>query len=249
MNDFMKKTIQSLAHACGYEITQEIPSDISDEDLEIIHSVKPFTMTNTERIFSLIQSVRYVIQNKIPGDIVECGVWRGGSMMASAKTLVQLNNQEKKLFLFDTFEGMTKPESIDISKSNMIASEEFNKSKTDEDSSTWCRASLDDVKSNLFKTGYDQSKIHFIKGKVEETLPRNDPQSICILRLDTDWYKSTKHELTHLFPKISKGGVLIIDDYGFWQGAKKAVDEYISENNIQILLNRIDHSGRIAIKQ
>ena len=69
------------------------------------------------------------------------------------------------------------------------------------------------------------------------------------LRLDTDWYKSTKHELIHLFPKISKGGVLIIDDYGFWQGAKQAVDEYISENNIKILLNRIDHTGRIAIKQ
>ena len=248
MNDLVKKTIQRLAHICGYEITQEIPTDFDDEDVQIINSVKPYTMTNAERIFSLIQSVRYVVKNNIPGDIVECGVWRGGSMMATAKTLLQLNNKEKQLYLFDTFEGMTKPEKIDVSQSNLIASEEFNNTKVDSDSSTWCRASLEDVKSNLFSIGYDKEKIHFIKGKVENTLPSDEIKTISILRLDTDWYKSTKHELIHLFPKISKGGVLIIDDYGFWQGAKKAVDEYISENNIQILLNRIDNTGRIAVK-
>jgi len=249
MNNLVKQTIQKLAHLCGYEITQKFPTDIDTEDLQIIDSVKPFTMTNTERIFSLIQSVRYVIKNDIPGDIVECGVWKGGSMMASAKTLLQLQNQEKHLFLFDTFEGMTKPEDIDVSKSNIVASEEFNNTKVNLDSSSWCRVTLDDVKFNLYSTGYDKSKIHFIKGKVEKTLPSDEIKSISILRLDTDWYKSTKHELIHLFPKISKGGVLIIDDYGFWQGAKQAVDEYISENNIKILLNRIDHTGRIAIKQ
>ena len=108
---------------------------------------------------------------------------------------------------------------------------------------------LDDVKSNIFSVGYEKTKIHFIKGKVEDTLPTDKIKNISILRLDTDWYESTKHELIHLFPKISKGGVLIIDDYGFWEGARKAVDEYISENNIQILLNRIDNTGRIAIKQ
>ena len=248
MNDAIRKIIQHLASNWGYEITREIHTDFSDQDVQIINSVKPYTMTSDERIFSLIESVRYVVKNEIPGDIVECGVWRGGSMMASAKTLLELKNQEKQLYLFDTFEGMTKPEKIDVSKSNLVASEEFNQTKVDSDSSTWCRATIDDVKSNLFSVGYDKSKIHFIKGKVEDTLPRDEPKSISILRLDTDCYKSTKHELTHLFPKISKGGVLIIDDYGFWQGAKKAVDEYISENNIQILLNRIDNTGRIAIK-
>ena len=68
------------------------------------------------------------------------------------------------------------------------------------------------------------------------------------MRLDTDWYESTKHELTHLFPLLSSGGVIIIDDYGHWQGAKKAVDEYFEENNIKILLNRIDYTGRVGIK-
>ncbi len=249
MNVLIKKTIQRFAHICGYEINKEIPSDFSVQDNVIINLVKPYTMTSDERIFSLIESVRYVINNKIPGDIVECGVWRGGSMMASAKTLLDLNDQEKHLYLFDTFEGMTEPGKIDVSNSKLDATKEFDNTKINSNSSKWCRASIEDVKSNLFNIDYDKSKIHFIKGKVEDTLPTNEPKSISILRLDTDWYKSTKHELIHLFPKLSKGGVLIIDDYGFWQGARKAVDEYISENNIQIFLNRIDNTGRIAIKQ
>jgi hypothetical protein len=85
-------------------------------------------------------------------------------------------------------------------------------------------------------------------GKVEDTIPADIPEKIALLRLDTDWYESTKHELIHLFPRLQKGGVLIIDDYGFWKGARKAVDEYFAENNIQILLNRIDDTGRMAIK-
>ena len=91
--------------------------------------------------------------------------------------------------------------------------------------------------------------IRFVKGKVEDTIPKNTPEKIALLRLDTDWYESTYHELTHLFPLLSKHGVLIIDDYGHWQGARKAVDQYFGENNIQILLNRMDYSGRMAIKQ
>jgi len=248
MNSLIVKIIKRIAHSLGYQINRETPADFSDEDIEIINSVKPYTMTSKERIYSLIESVRYVIKNEIPGDIVECGVWQGGSMMAVAKTLLKLHNQEKDLCLFDTFEGMTKPEKMDISNSGFDATKEFDNTKNDSNGSDWCRATIDVVKSNLFSIGYDKSKIHFIQGKVEDTLPTNKLKSISILRLDTDWYQSTKEELINLFPKLSKGGVLIIDDYGFWQGARKAVDEYFSENNIQILLNRIDETGRIGIK-
>jgi O-methyltransferase len=85
-------------------------------------------------------------------------------------------------------------------------------------------------------------------GKVEDTFPKDTPDKIAILRLDTDWYESTRHELIHLYPKLSIGGVLIIDDYGHWEGARKAVDEYINDNTLRILLNRIDYTGRIAVK-
>jgi len=163
-------------------------------------------------------------------------------------TLKHLGFEDRELFLYDTFTGMTKPGEIDVSSSGKPALNEFSKRKTSEDSSTWCLSSLDEVKENLFSTFYPQEKIHFIEGKVEETIPNHIPEQIAILRLDTDWYESTKHELIHLFPRLQPNGVLIIDDYGHWQGARKAVDEYIAENNICILLNRLDYSGRIAVK-
>ena len=248
MNKTTKKIVRHIAKICGYYNNKEFPSDFSEDEIKIINSVQPYTMTGPERIFSLIQSVRYVTNYKIPGDIVECGVWKGGSMMAIAKTLLEQNNQEKQLYLFDTFEGMSKPEKIDVSINKIPAIDYFNKLKTEIYSSDWCLSPIDEVKSNLFSTNYDKSKIHFIKGNVETTLPMNEPKSISILRLDTDWYQSTKHELIHLFPKLSKGGVLIIDDYRHWKGVKKAVDEHIKENKIQILLNRIDGSTCVGIK-
>ena len=145
-------------------------------------------------------------------------------------------------------EGMSKPGKFDISRENKKATEEFEIKKISNSSSNWCNARFDEVKHNLLKTDYDQSKLHFIKGKVEDTIPNNIPNSISILRLDTDWYESTKHELIHLFPKLSKGGVLILDDYGFWQGAKKAVDEYFTLHNFPIFLMKVDADCRMAIK-
>jgi hypothetical protein len=97
-------------------------------------------------------------------------------------------------------------------------------------------------------TNYPQDKLNYVVGKVEDTIPETLPRKIALLRLDTDWYESTLHELNHLYPLLTEGGVLIIDDYGHWQGAKKAVDEYIEKNKLKILLNRIDYTGRIAIK-
>ena len=100
----------------------------------------------------------------------------------------------------------------------------------------------------MYSTGYDKSKIHLVKGKVEETIPKTLPERIALLRLDTDWYASTKHEMLHLFPRLVPGGVLILDDYGSWLGARKAVDEYIAENKVKIFLCRVDNSGRVAVK-
>ncbi|RDJ32159.1 MAG: macrocin O-methyltransferase [Crenarchaeota archaeon] len=253
MKNLIKKSVRKVAQSAGYDIIQgkasEFPPDFNEEHVSIIKLVRPYTMTSNERIFTLIESVKYIVNNKIPGDIVECGVWKGGSMMTVAKTLLNLNKIEKDLYLFDTFEGMPEPSSDDISFSEVPASKEFEKTKISQDSSEWCRATLDDVKRAIFSTKYPQEKFHLIKGKVEDTIPSNAPNKISLLRLDTDWYQSTKHELIHLFPRLTKNGVLIIDDYGYWQGARKAVDEYFSENNISILLNRIDETGRVAIRQ
>jgi O-methyltransferase len=112
----------------------------------------------------------------------------------------------------------------------------------------WAYSPLDEVKQNLRDTGYQEDQVVFVKGKVEDTIPRDAPERISLLRLDTDWYESTYHELVHLYPRISVGGVLIIDDYGHWAGARQAMDQYIAENHAKLLLHRIDYTGRIAVK-
>ena len=252
----MKKIVKKIVKSSGYEIRKkgsfdeqpEFPSDFTKSDIEIIKKVRPFTLTSNERINTLLQATKYVVRNNILGDIIECGVWKGGSMMAVALTLLKEDRQDKDLYLFDTYEGMSKPTEYDISFEGKKADNQFEENKKSEDSSDWCFASLDEVKQNVVNTGYNLEKIHFVKGKVENTLPKFAPKQISLLRLDTDWYESTKHELIHLFPRLVQGGVLILDDYGYWQGAKKAVDEYFSQNNTKILLNRIDQTGRIAIK-
>ena len=168
--------------------------------------------------------------------------------MAMALTLKELNSVGRDLFLYDTFSGMNKPSDMDISFKGESAKEIFNDLKVSDDSSEWCFSSIDEVRSNVMSTGYPEDKLHFIAGKVEDTIPGVMPEQISLLRLDTDWYESTKHELTHLYPRLSSRGVIIIDDYGYWLGARKAVDEYIAEHKLNILLNRIDRTGRIAIK-
>jgi len=216
---------------------------------EVINLVKSYTVTKPQSIVALVDSVKYVVNNKIPGSIVECGVWRGGSMMAIAKTLLDLNQSDRELYLFDTFEGMPKPTNFDRRKrDNQKAIVDFKKEQTGNNSSDWVMASIEDVKKAVYSVGYNKNKIHFIKGLVEQTIPDKAPGVISLLRLDTDWYESTSHELVHLFPRLSNGGVIILDDYDHWTGSKKAVDEYISNNNVPLLLNRIHRGGRIGIK-
>lgn len=230
-----------------YAFPQEYP-DFYDYEIELIRLVAPYTMTRSERIYVLIKAVEYIVAQDVRGSIVECGVWRGGSMMAVAKTLLRSKRTDFDLYLYDTFEGMTRPSDKDVNFKGEHASEKFERLGTGPDSSDWDRIPLDEVKRNMFSLGYQNDQIHFIKGRVEETIPKNDTGQIALLRLDTDWYESTKHEIVNLFPLITKGGVLIVDDYGHHQGARQAVDEYISENKVPILLNRVDYSCRIGIK-
>lgn len=224
-----------------------IPSDFDQTITTIINQVRPFTLTSPERLLALYEAVRYIVANKIPGSIVECGVWKGGSMMAVAYTLKQLADFDRHLYLFDTFEGMPLPSTVDVDITGASASELLRSHKKADPASAWCYVQLDEVKEAVESVGYSRDKVHFVKGMVEETIPDYAPETIALLRLDTDWYESTRHELIHLFPRISHGGVIIIDDYGHWKGARCAVDEYIRENKIKLLLNRIDYTGRIGV--
>lgn len=228
------------------ELNQNIP-DVEYEFLRFKELCGKFTMTTVESLYYTYRSVKYVIENDIPGDFVECGVWKGGNTMLAAMTLMSLKNTDRKIYLYDTFEGMSAPTEKDINYKNEDAKIEWSrKEKTDHND--WCYSSLDDVKKNLYSTGYPKEKLIFVKGKVEDTLPGTLPEKVSILRLDTDWYESTYHELKHLYPLLSRYGFLIIDDYGYWKGAREAVDNYFSENGIKIFLNRLDISARAGIK-
>jgi O-methyltransferase len=217
--------------------------DFDEMNKRICNSVRNYTMTSAERVNALIEATKYLIKEKIDGAFVECGVWKGGSVMAMALTLKELG-EAREIYLYDTFSGMSAPSQDDGEAAHKI----FSKNRTSENSSNWLFCPIEEVKGNILETGYPTEKCHFIQGKVEDTIPKESPQKIALLRLDTDLYESTKHELTHLFPRLSPKGVIILDDYGFWKGARKAVDEYIMENKLCILLNRIDNQGRIAIK-
>lgn len=222
------------------------PLDFDDADIELCTRVAPYTLTTPPRIYALARSVEYVARNEIPGAIVECGVWRGGSVMAVALTLLRLGVSDRDLYLFDTFEGMTAPGAEDVKHTGEPAADLLADPVAGEEIKA--AAPLEDVRSTLLGLGYPRERILFVQGPVEETLPGAAPAEIALLRLDTDWYASTKHELVHLYPRLSRGGVLIVDDYAYWLGARRAVDEYIEENDLPLLLNRIDYTARAAIK-
>lgn len=204
-------------------------------------------MTSVERMYSVYNAVKYVLNFNIPGDLVECGVWKGGSSMVSALTMLKMGNNNRNIYLYDTYSGMPEPTKKDVDFKGKSSFKQWKKSEK-KNINGWCFSPLEEVQKNIFSTGYPKKNLYFVKGKVEDTIPQTIPKTISILRLDTDWYESTYHELEHLFPRLSKNGVLILDDYGHWKGSKDAVDQYFQENNINILLNRIDYTGRMGIK-
>ena len=250
----MRSTFKQLLRHLGLDVDQRRPTssypvDFDPDTIEIIKLVKPFTMTSDERVHALIEAVRYLVKSRVDGAFVECGVWRGGSMMAVAKTLTHLGRSDIDLYLFDTYEGMTTPSVEDVDYHDTPAHEFFRRKQIGEDTSDWCRATFVEVERNMLATGYPKERIRMIRGRVEDTIPNEAPNPIALLRLDTDWYESTRHELFHLYPRLSRGGVLIIDDYGHWRGSRKATEEYFQETAGRgILLNRIDYTGRIGVK-
>jgi len=237
----------------GYDLVKKghdnSVADIKEDHvfMEIYELCKNFTMTSIERLYSLYQAVNYIVDHKISGDFVECGVWKGGSSMMIALTLSKRNDVSRSLFLYDTFEGMSEPTEMDKTFRGEYANELLRKQSKEDSNSVWCFASLKEVQHNMRSTAYPPDKVKFIVGKVEDTLNNTAPEKIALLRLDTDWYESTRKELEVLYPKLNeKGGVLIVDDFGHWQGAKKAVQEYFQAS--KPLLHRIDNTGRILVK-
>ena len=252
-----KSLIRKVLATFGYNLVRtpsisSVPAVLTeptDDPLfaDLLNKVTPYTMTSPERVKALREAVRYITRAKIEGAIVECGVWRGGSMMAVAETLLELDDVSRPLYLFDTFEGMTSPTDEDLRFDDVPATSLLEEADRQDPASYWCAVGLDEVRSNMGLTEYPQEKIAYVLGKVEETIPDDAPDRIALLRLDTDWYESTWHELVHLIPRLSPGAVLIIDDYGYWQGVRRAVDTYLEEHRLAIFLIPVDLQSRVAV--
>ena len=224
---------------CEHPSTWRI--DYDESFREIWEQVSPYTMISMERGYAVYQAVRHVLSRDLPGDFVECGVWRGGSCMLMALTLLQEGVKDRAIWLFDTFSGMTEPGPEDrISSSGQAVSERWHQG--------WWEVSPEQVRSNLEKTSYPSGLFRLVQGDVCETLVQEKPSKLALLRLDTDWYESTLVELNILYPLLVSQGVLVIDDYGHFSGSRKAVDEYFCENPPTPLLQRSDYTGRLAVK-
>lgn len=234
------------------DLPNKVRQTLEPGDAEILERCRPYTMTSAQRLLALVDAVRYCVRRELDGALAECGVWRGGSVLAMILTLQQMKAHARDIHLYDTFEGMTAPTENDTSPFDPPAAETWRdgvspKSRPWPDLFDPQLVNEDAVREMLTSTGYPCERLRFVRGDVLTTLPAQVPAELALLRLDTDWYESTRHELEHLYPRLVSGGVLIIDDYGHWEGARRAVDEYFECR--PLLLNRIDYTGRIAIKQ
>jgi hypothetical protein len=237
-----------MAPSARDDAREPLPRDLESRVLDTIRAVEHATMTSAERLAALVQSVEWIDRRGLRGSVVECGVWRGGSMMAAALTLLRLGDDSRDLYLYDTFAGMTQPQEIDRAYDGGTAEQAMNAHDPSAKSmSEWCNASLGEVRENMLSTAYPSERLHYVVGPVEETIPVTLPGPIALLRLDTDFYASTRQELAHLYPLVVAGGVVIIDDYGAWQGARSAVDAFLADKP-EIFLHRIDVTGRLFIK-
>ena len=243
--------MQRIARRLGFDIVRvaadaaapDVPVDIGAEAVALFRRVQPYTLTSIERVVALRDAVRYVVDAGVEGAVVECGVWKGGSMLVVAETLLSLGVRDRDLYLFDTFTKMPPPDDVDVDAWGVAAASVYDEA-VDHPFYAFDQA---EVRRLLAGTGYPEERLHFVRGMVEDTIPDRAPDRIALCRLDTDWYASTSHELRHLVPRVPEGGVVLIDDYGHFAGSRKAVDEYLAEQGVAVLLHRIDYSGRLFV--
>lgn len=247
--------LQRTTRSRGIDVRRyrEFPVDF-DTHIQAIHQrVAEYTLVSPERTSALVSSIEYLERCHIAGDIVECGVWKGGSMMAAALAVDRVGGVDRDLWLYDTFMGLTQPGEMDVDVAGNSALQQMRERHPNllpgqvDGSDVFAFASLDEVRNNMATVGYRGGQVRFVKGSVQDTIPASIPDRIALLRLDTDFYDSTKHELTHLVPRMVPGGILIIDDYGAWLGARQAVDEFLDASGTPMYLHRVDTTARLAV--
>ena len=251
----LKRSLKLLGRSVGLEVSvirdrgnENLPGYVGKEFEALYRKYYSNTMVPWSGLYTAYQAVQYIAERGITGDIVECGVWKGGCSALMIEALKNRGITDRHIWLYDTFEGMTEPTDKDThfaGAQNAVESYE----KYQRQGVKWSHGPMEDAKEAISKTGYDPDKIHFIKGDVLKTLQEKLPKKIALLRLDTDWYESTKMEMEKLFPLLEKNGVFICDDYGSWKGSYDAVNEYFQAQGIHLFL-QIDpaYGGACGVK-
>ena len=203
-------------------------------------------MTSELNLITTFLCLEYLVKNKIDGDFIECGTWRGGHGII-ASHIFKKYGIDKEVILIDTFEGMTEAGQQDFFWDGQRAKAKLNQIDEGKTIGEFLISNAQELENHLIYLDLIDN-VRIIQGDVRQVLNTNNFKSISFLRLDTDFYDSTKMELEKLFPKVSNGGFVLIDDYDAWSGSKKATDEYLLENNLNYMLTKIDYGARIIQK-
>lgn len=230
-------------------VRREVPVELDAAEQELTRWIldNRLTMGSPQRLYATALGIKYVMSMGYSGAFVECGVWRGGHSLLAAG-MFALNGAPNNVYLFDTFAGMTAPTPEDVIAEDQSSALTVFQENQAEGHNEWCFAPLEEVRGNFQAQGLLSERVHFVKGPVEVSLrtASNLPSEICFLRLDTDFYASTAVELEVLYPLLTCGGVLALDDFGHWAGARQAVDEYFDSKGDRPLMNYVDYTCRIG---
>jgi hypothetical protein len=228
-------TGQSLEHIPGRR--RESFPEITDDVFWGLYAIaSPFSLLHVTGFYNVYQSITYINNNNLQGDFVECGCFLGGVGIFMALLLKHLNMADRTIWLLDTFEGFPDGQEDDyVVGRTSVKSVRFPNFRQH-------------VVDNFTHCGAQSGHLRFVEGLVEETLPDLDIHTVALLRLDTDFYMSTKAELECLYRRLVPGGVLIVDDYGIFQGARRATDEFLARLPVRPLLNRIDNGVWAGVK-
>lgn len=224
------RRVRDLPHQLAALRDRTFPGEFA----RLYAEVQSYTMCGHARLRGLYEAVNYVVARNIPGDVVECGTARGGSAALLGLTLKQ-RAATRRLWVFDTFEGMPAPTAADP---DYEVAQRFVGA---------CCGPLEEV-TELFRRLQILPRAQLVKGLVQTTLTRAEVGAIAVLHLDCDWYESVACCLEHLYDRVSPGGVIQIDDYGHWRGARRAVDEFLRRRGLPARLRYLDYAGRQLLK-
>lgn len=248
LRNYLSKKLINLGHKISptaRDIGWVIP-DTNAEERRMIATASRYSSTSPVAQWAFLQAIKHVHEQQVPGAIVECGVWKGGNLILAALMRRHLGFT-REIWGYDTFEGMTEPSQNDVKPGFSVDARAKFKRRKKGDVVDWCYVPLHEVVEN-YRTAVGEMDARLVKGPVEQTLQleSNLPDNIAVLRLDTDFYESTKAELERLYPRLSPNGVLIVDDYGVWAGSRKAVDEYFDGR--PPWLHYVNRGVRLAVK-